>query len=92
MEPEIKDDRWAKKDKHKTTKSQRELMDKLARARIICHDKNKTELEEAAAAVLEFLPHSPILAVIFSKIYKLSPDTIEEIKKVFNVTRRISDN
>lgn len=67
-------------------------MKKLERAIVVASNSNRQDLSDAAAAVLEFLPHHPVLALIFSDIYGLTPEVIKEIKEIFNVGPNPNNN
>jgi len=74
------------------TKAQKDLISKLERAIVIANNTGREELAEAAEAVLEFLPHCAPMAIIFAEIYKLSAETIQEIKETFHVNREVGDS
>lgn len=87
------EDRWSGKFPKKIlTEAQKELIKKLQRAAVVASNNNRETLTEAAMAVLEFLPNSPVLAYIFSQIYRLTPEVQEEIRVVFNVANPGNNN
>ena len=67
-------------------------MKKLERAIVVASNNHRQDLSDAAAAVLEFLPHHSTLAVIFAEIYGLTPEVIQEIKEIFNVGPNPNNN
>lgn len=93
LEFKINENRWAKNlKKVKLTKNQQDLLNRLNRTRTVCRNKKLKEQETAIKAILEFLPHCPTLAVMFAEIYKLTPETIQEIRTVFNVAGKIEND
>lgn len=89
MGTSIKENRWSGKfpEKPNVTKEQREFMKKLQRAIVVANNSHKPELSEAAMAVLEFLPNSPVLAAIMGELYRLTPEVNQELRTLFNVKR-----
>lgn len=85
--------RWSGKfpEKPIVTKEQKEFMKKLQRAIVVANNNHRPELSEAAMAVLEFLPNSPVLAAIMSELFKLTPEIVMELRTLFDV-KRVGDH